>query len=197
MVTMADSSSNTTQGKNFDAELARLERTIEELRVQYEQYFIDVVPLPHDKLHAQVKSLIRALLKAPFKNSADRFHLRTLVQRYKTFETYWTRILKQREEGTYSKDVFKSEIRQKMLEEAERQASSLGKAEQGIKQLFNIYQDALKKSGNNQVNLEFDSFKKTLIEKAKQLKKEHQVSKLNYKIIMKDGKVLIKAQAKK
>ncbi|MCC6932539.1 MAG: hypothetical protein IT292_04705 [Deltaproteobacteria bacterium] len=193
---MPEAQNNNSSTRNFDSELARLERLTEELRVQYEQYFIDIVPLPPDKLHAQVKSLIRTLLKAPFKNSADRFRLRTAVQRYKTFETYWTRILKQREEGTYSKDVFKLEMRQKMLEEAERQASELGKAEKGIKQLFNSYQEALKKSGNSQANLEFDSFKKTLLAKARQLKKEHNVTKLNYKIVMKNGKVLIKAQAK-
>lgn len=185
-----------TSERSFDRELDKFERMIDELRVHYEQYFIDIQPLPPDKLHHQTRLVIRKLLKAPFKNSADRFRLRTLIQRYQSFDTYWERIIKQREEGTYTKDVFRSEMRQKMLEDAEKQTSSGGAAEKSIRELFNTYQTALNKTGVKTDNINFDFFKKSLIEKAKQLKAQHGVKKLHYKVLVKNGKVVLKASAK-
>ena len=182
--------------RSFDRELDRFERAIDELRVLYEQYFIDIQPQPPDQLHRQVRLVMRKLLKAPFKNSADRFRLRTLIQRYQTFDTYWERVIKQREEGTYSKDVFRSEMRKKLLEEAEKQTSKGGAAEKSLKELFNTYQNALNQTGVKADNINFDSFKKSIIEKAKRLKEEHGVKKLHYKVTVKDGKVVLKASAK-
>ena len=191
----SDAKSSTSE-RSFDRELDRFERAIEELRVLYEQYFIDILPQPPEKLHHQVKMVMRKLLKAPFKNSADRFRLRTLIQRYQTFDTYWERVLKQREEGTYSKDVFRSEMRKKLLEEAEKQTSKSGAADKSLKELFNTYQNALNKTGVKVDNINFDSFKKSLVEKAKRLKEQHGVKKLHYKVMVKDGKVILKASAK-
>ena len=182
--------------RQFDIELDKLERRIEELRILYEQYFVDVQPHPPTENEKQVNRLIRELLKAPFKNSANRFRLRTLINRYQTYCTYWERINKQREEGTYSKDVFKAELREKMLEEAKQAATRGGKAEQGLRELFSTYESALKQSGAKIDNLNFDSFKKSLIDKAKHINSAHGVKKLQYKVVVKNGKVSIKASGK-
>ena len=66
--------------KELALKLDLLERKIEELRVLYEQYFIDVQPLPPDKLHKETYRLIRTILRAPFKNSQTRFRMRNLVK---------------------------------------------------------------------------------------------------------------------
>jgi hypothetical protein len=174
----------------------RLEATIEQLKIQYEQYFVDVLPRPPDQLHVEVRRQIKELLKAPFKNSADRFRLRTLVHRFQTYHTYWERVNKQREEGTYVKDLFKAEMREKMGEEELRRASTGGAAEKGMQQLFDSYQTALRKSGSKTENLNYQAFKNSLMKKAKELKSKHGVKKVNYKITVKDGKVSVKASSK-
>src|SRR5262245_3607671 len=99
--------------RQLDVELEQLEERIETLRVLYEQHFADILPQPPTKLQKEAVFLIRKLLKAPFKNSQTRFKLRQLVTRYQTYRTYWERVLKEREEGTYVRDVFKAELRQK------------------------------------------------------------------------------------
>lgn len=183
--------------RKLDAELDVLEARITELRVLYEQYFVDVLPQPPDKLRKEVVRSIRQLLKAPFKNSAVRFRLRQVVTRYQTYGTYWERVLKQREEGSYNRDVFKAEMRERMAEEAKLENSKKTAAERSLRQLFDSYENALRRSGAQTDNINFDAFKKTLIKRAKDLKKQHGVKKLSYKVVVKDGKVTIKASAGK
>ncbi len=182
--------------RRLDEELDRLEARIAELRVQYEQYFLDVLPQPPLSLHRDVKILIRQLLKAPFKNSAIRFRLRMLIQRYQTYNTYWERVNKQREEGTYSRDVFKAEIRERALLEAEKLARPKTNSEKGMEKLYQAYAEAFRKAGKGKPSINFEAFKKSVIKKANQLKTSHGVKKLHYKVIIKDGKVLLKASAK-
>lgn len=179
--------------RQLSVELDRLEARIEELRILYEQFFVGLQPLPPDKQHRDVKLLIRQLLKAPFKNSENKFRLRALITRFQTYATYWERVNKQREEGTYVKDIFKADMRQKMLEDAKQEKSSGGAAEKGLKQLFSTYEAALKKAGARSDSLNFDAFKRSILKKAKQLKSEQGVKKLHYKVVIKQGKVTIKA----
>ena len=183
--------------KDLDRKLDLLEAKIAELRILYEQYFVDVLPQPPISLQKDVARLIKELLKAPFKNSAGRFRLRTLITRYQTYHTYWERVQKQREEGNYFRDVFKADLRDKIQEEEKALASHGGAQEKGFKQLFNSYEKALRSHGGKADNLNYDAFRKSLMQKAKSLKQEHGVSKLHYKIVVKNGKVTVKASSKK
>jgi len=97
--------------RDLDAELDALERKISELKVQYEQYFLDVITQAPDKLFDEVVKLVKSLQTAPFKNSVTRFRLKTLTTRFQTYKTYWEKVKKQREEGTYRRDVFKAKLR--------------------------------------------------------------------------------------
>lgn len=179
--------------KELDRQLDLLEAKISELKILYEQYFVDVQPQPPLQLQAEVVRLIKTLLRAPFKNSAARFRLRTLVSRFQTYHTYWERVNKQREEGTYFRDLFKAEMRERMSEEEVKRASQGGTAERGMRELYDSYESALRKSGVKTGNLDYAAFKKSLVSKAKELKQKHGVKKLKYKVVVRDGKVSVKA----
>ena len=182
--------------REIDRNLDRLERMIETLRIRHEQYFVDVVQQPPTKLRKETDRFVRELLKAPFKQSQHRFRLRSLIHRYETYATYWQRVYKQREEGTYHRDVFKMELRAKLAEDLANDAKNSNKKEKGMQQLFKSYESAIKKSGGSAADLNYDAFRKSLINKAKQLKKQHGVKRLNYKIVVKNGKVSVKASKK-
>lgn len=188
-----DASQNIKNRRKLDEQLDRLEVKITELRVYYEQYFVDLIPQPPDKLQQEVTWIIRKMLKAPFKNAATRFRLRQLIQRYQMYATYWEKVMKLREEGKYTKDQFKAEMREKSVASQKFEASQQGKAEKGMKQLFESYETALKKSGVNTKNINYDAFKKSLLEKAKMMKEKTGAKKLHYKVVVKDGKVTLKA----
>jgi len=182
--------------KALELELDRLEAKIEDLKILYEQYFVDILPQPPDKLRAEVVRAIKRLLKAPFRNSATRFRLRMLVQRYQSYSTYWERVNKQRDEGKYFRDVFKAEMREKIEQDLAAQANKKGSAEKAFRELYSSYESAVRKTGGQAATLNYDAFKKSRLKKAKDVKEKHGVQKLHYKIVVKGGKVVVKASAK-
>lgn len=169
---------------------------IKELKILYEQFFTGILPLMPEKLHFEVKRKIRELLKAPFKSQAISFRLKTLEGRYSIFNTYWQRTLKQREDGTYSRDLFKANLRQKQARAEERAHTTAGRAEKSMQALFESYCQALEKASGRAVKLDYAAFQKSIIERTKDLKAKHKDKKVGFKIVMKDGRVSIQANLK-
>lgn len=178
------------------AELDQLEGSIADLKVQFEQYFSGLAPFPPDKLHTEVKRKIRQLLSAPFKNSEMSFRLRSLEHRYRTFNTYFERVLRQREEGSYKRDVFKADFRERHAQEDKHAQTAQGAAEKGMQSLFNSYKAALEKQAGMPQNVDFKAFQKSLVARAKDFKAKHAGKKVSFKVVVKDGKVTVQARIK-
>lgn len=178
-------------------ELDKLDRSIEELRLNFEQYFTGLLPLAPDRLHGEVKRHFRRLLKAPFKNSEMSFRLKTLEGRYHTLNSYWQRVLREREAGTYVKDVFKANLRERFSLEDQRSQTSVGAAEKGIQNLFNSYREAIEKQTGQVAKIDYQKFQKAIVQRAKEFKAQNEGKKVSFKIVLKNGKVTIEARAKK
>ncbi len=178
------------------AELDKLDVMLSELRVLFEQHFSGLLPLAPEKPHAEVKRKIRVLRKAPFKNSALNYRLRTLEVRYGTLHTYWQRVLREREEGTYSKDVFKANLRDRQATDAAYAQTTQGAADKGMKTLFDAYRSALEKQSGTAAKVDFSAFKESLLKRAQDYKKQHGNKKLTFKVVVKDGKVAVRATVK-
>lgn len=186
------------QGKlDLRLELDRLEGSLGELKVLYEQYFAGVLPLAPESQHKEIKRRIRALIRAPFKSSAINYRLRALETRYNTFNTYWQRILKQKEEGTYSKDVFKAAMRERVAFEEARAQTAAGQAQRSMESLFNAYRGALEKETGKKHDIQYEKFEKNLLQRAKDFKQKSGATKLSFKVTVKDGKVSVQIKGKK
>src|SRR6476646_8814370 len=58
--------------------------------------------------HVQIKDVERRmqdLRKIQIRNTALRFKFQTTLQKYNTYQSYWQRIVRQIEEGTYKRDI--------------------------------------------------------------------------------------------
>lgn len=108
------------ESKEFEALLSDVEVRLERLRALYEQYFQGVERLEPTVPAKELDRRIRALRKAQptVRNTALRFRFQTVWQRYTTFQTYWRRVARQIEEGTYRRDLMKARARR---EEQRRQ----------------------------------------------------------------------------
>ncbi len=198
---MSDGSDNT--GKPASGDGADLQMLIEQLdaqvsqaKVLYEQYFLGVQPFAPDKEHNAIRMLIRKLRKSPFKSSAAAFKLRAVEVRYNTLHTYWQRVLREREAGTYAPDVFKANLRDRQALDDARAQTSAGKAEQHMHTLFDSYRGALERQTGKKQTLDFDAFQRSLIQRAKDLQAKHGMKKLAFKVVVKGGKVTVQAIAK-
>jgi hypothetical protein len=59
----------------------------------------------------EVERRIALLSREKPRNTAMRFRFQTLLQKYTTYQTYWRRVSRQIEEGTYRRDVMKARAR--------------------------------------------------------------------------------------
>jgi hypothetical protein len=99
------------ESRELESEIGQLEVDLDRLRALYEQYFLGMEKLEPLIPRKQVERKMRILRKERVTNTALRFRLQMLIQRYSTMLTYWQRVSRQIEEGTYRPDVMKARAR--------------------------------------------------------------------------------------
>jgi len=86
--------------EDLDAEIAAL-------RAAYEQYFMGIERMPPVEMHKAVTKRL-AKLKGQFvRQTAQKFRINNLQTKLSSYERLWSRTLKEIEDGTYKRDVYK------------------------------------------------------------------------------------------
>lgn len=93
----------------FDQYLADLEVRLERLRSLYEQYFMGMERTEPLVARKDVDRRFWTLRREKVHNTARRFKLQMLVQRYNTLQQYWQRTCREIENGTYRRHKLKAE----------------------------------------------------------------------------------------
>jgi hypothetical protein len=91
-------------------EVQRLEEEIEELKVRYEMYFLGNER--REPVH-QREDLKKKVLRAKegfTRNAALRFRIQSLHARFLSYERMWLRSAREKEDGTYRRDLFKARL---------------------------------------------------------------------------------------
>jgi hypothetical protein len=89
-----------------------LEEEIELLKVAFERYFNGVDRVPPTREHDTVKLHMRNAERQRSGSTVVRFRMQNLKARFISYEHYWTRILRQIEEGTFRRVVAESKRRE-------------------------------------------------------------------------------------
>lgn len=89
----------------------QFEDELDELRARYELYFLGVERLEPARRREDMKRRISRMKTAFTRNVGVRFRIETLYARFLVYERLWVRAARQREEGTYHRDVFKARRR--------------------------------------------------------------------------------------
>ena len=89
--------------------LEELETRLERLRSLYEQYFMGIEKIEPQIARKDVDRRIYLLRREKIRNTAKRFKLQTIIQRYNTFQQYWMRICREIENGTYKRHLLKAQ----------------------------------------------------------------------------------------
>ncbi|MFO0675079.1 MAG: hypothetical protein U0169_00965 [Polyangiaceae bacterium] len=82
-----------------------LETRLDRLRALYDQYFSGIEKLEPSVPRKDVDRRFDQLRREQIRNTALRFRFQMLVQKYNTYQSYWLRISRQIENGTYKRDV--------------------------------------------------------------------------------------------
>lgn len=94
--------------KQYEALVVDAESRLKRLRALYDQWFAGVERIEPQQQRKEVDAILTQLRREQTRNTALRFRFNQVVQRYTTYTTYWRRIARQIEEGTYKRDVLRA-----------------------------------------------------------------------------------------
>ena len=190
------------------SELSELDVRLKVLRQHMEQYFLGIEKLPPTDEWEKLKKDMQAMMRRTFNNTAVKFRRNSLNQRLVTDSNYYTRTLKQIEEGTYYRDRFKADLREKQrLREENRlkdkQAAARAKAEANkpkagggaIDSLHQAYMSARAKTGEGG-NVSREALQSVVEKQVAAIKQRYNCKRVEFKVAIENGKAKLKAVPK-
>ncbi len=87
---------------------AALEAEVEELKVKYEMYFLGVERHEPNRTRDELKKKVLRLKERFTRNAGIRFRVQSLHARFISYERLWMRSAREKEEGTYRRDLVKA-----------------------------------------------------------------------------------------
>jgi hypothetical protein len=204
--------------------LDALEEELEEIKVKYEMYFIGAERMEPSRRRDDLKRDIARLKNAFTRNAAIRFRIQALHARYLSYERLWLRSAREKEAGTYRRDVLKA--RKKAVEgrgtkgaAAEKEEATPAAApppaapvrppplparpapagamsETELRALYDSYV-AAKRSCNEDVSkVSFESLARTVNKQAPEIAAKFKAKRVEFKVAVRDGKAVLTAVPK-
>jgi hypothetical protein len=191
---------------DVDQELSILEDRIRRLKIEYEIFFNGGTSrMPYD-LRWKVENIIKKYGDHSNMTFAQRFHYNTLVAKFHSYLELWRRTIKNREEGkpTYAHLVTHeaaSEEESPTRSQDDRLVCQLvcsdpeSEAEK-LENLFKSLLEAKRECGERTDTVQFQAFRKFILEKTAKLKEQFNTSTVCYTVSIEAGKVKLTAKGK-
>ena len=127
----------------FETTLNDIETRLDRLKALYEQWFQGIERIEPQIPRKEVDRRIAMLRREQPRNTALRFRFQQLLQRYTMLATYWQRVARQIEEGTYRRDVMR--LREKRIAARGRSGrpSAPPRRDSGSTDLSAVYDDEI------------------------------------------------------
>lgn len=248
-------------------ECSSLEEDLAALRAAYEQYFLGIERQPPVDRHKDIKRRMMGLQGNFVRQTAIKFRVQSLLQKFATYERLWARTLQEMEAGTYRRDIFKAKrhiaqraaagekvTRDTVAQDAATEpdvprtppplsavataaarpgapatpaavakapaqppgragppvvtaalaqgqrsapaptaAGSEGLSDTKLRAIFDAYLTAKKRCNEDVSKLSFDSVATTLRRQVPELIKQHNAKAVEFKVVIKDGKAVLRA----
>ena len=197
-----------------DEELKLLEIRLNQLKLDYEKYFIGTRPTEPAQLRGEIQKAIIKWSNTRITNSALRFKFNSLNGRYQAFKRQWDTTLRQIEAGTYKRHVFKANLHERergLCEPASAEVSRVqssgtsaggepavkgrGKTGDDGDDLFESYRAALQAAGQDTSGLSRAKLEAAIARQEAAAKKQLGCDRVAFKVVVQDGKVKLKAAA--
>jgi hypothetical protein len=95
----------------LEREAQAVEEELEALKARYDQYFLGIERREPNRWRDDVRKKVMRLKTAFTRNTGLKFKVQSLHARYLSYERLWLRGAREKEEGTYRRDLFKARLR--------------------------------------------------------------------------------------
>ena len=178
-------------------DLDAMEESIANLQVLYEKYFLGLDRKPPERERRQVSEKMRLLKESLVKNTALKFRVQTMFAKLLSFERMWDRTLREIEDGTYKRDLFKAKLHQAQrspeLQGTARASGPPQISDQMIRKLYDTYLVARQRTGESTAGLTYESLAARLRSQVPELMARHKARNIEFKVVIKGGKAVLKA----
>ena len=205
--------------------LGSLEEELEEIKVKYEMYFIGAERMEPSRRRDDLKRSIARLKNAFTRNSGIRFRIQALHARYLSYERLWLRSAREKESGTYRRDVLKARKKAAERQAAPAAAEATEASEPAVPmveaapvrppplpaqkvpvaeamsdaELRTLYESfvAAKRSCNEDVSkVSFESLARTVNKQAPEIAARFKARRVEFKVAVRDGRAVLTAVPK-
>jgi len=174
-----------------------LEARLKELVTSYEQYFIGIEKREPLKLLEEVEKMVRRYATTPINNTMYKHRYNNLVARFNTYRQHWNRILREIEEGRYSRDRFRATMhetqRSSRTARPEQQTSS---HEHELDRIYAELVDARRSCKLPVDGMTRQQLADTLAKQRPLLSQKLGTNEIQFRVVVEDGKPKIKAGTK-
>jgi hypothetical protein len=177
--------------------LESLEKRVDDLRNQYEQYFLGARKRPPEQERTAVTFTIRRLANQNAPNTRLRFRFQQLTSKFNSYNQYWNRTLQQIESGTYFRDRFKQQLHSSEEGEAPPPpARPKGPVpDSHIDEVYHQFVAArkeLKQAGG----VSREKLAENIRKQAAALQEKYKGKEIRFKVVVEEGKAKLKATVK-
>ena len=179
-----------------------LDTKISKLKVDYEQYFAKILKREPTALRDEIDRLILKYSNQSTTNTSLKFRYSTLTSKYTSYKQFWNRILRQIEEGTYSRGAFGAKLPETSVNansEPQQRPEAAPPPPGGVKEgipisldkFKSVYQqliEARKTCKEPVEGMTYEKFTQALAQQTEKVKRDLQCKDIEYKVVVKDGK---------
>jgi len=182
----------------FEDDLHTLESKLKALKLDYEQYFLGTRPREPAQARSEVQKLFTIYTNTPIQNTALRFRFNSLCARYFALRRQWDLTLRQIEEGTYSRHVFKANLHDRLRPTAEAAPAAAAekhpeKAASDAEEVYQAYITACRSTGEDTRTLTPERMAKVLRGQAEAIRKQYGCEEVRFRVVVEGGKARLKA----
>jgi hypothetical protein len=179
----------------IEADIERLEAGIRELKIRYDMFFAGAIQKQPLELRSELERLIKRWANAPLRKYADRFHFNSLAARFTSLSEFWSRTLKGMEEG----DRPLPSLPDRPVADTERliarcRVHDAIAEQESLKLLHARFLAARRKAGCDGRNVGFESFLHGISAQAERLRESSGCGEVELRLVLHEGKVLLKAR---
>jgi hypothetical protein len=188
---------------SIEEDLEVLERKLNTLRLDYERYFLGTRPREPILARNEVQKIVVTYSNQSIQNTAQRFKFNSVNSRYQAYKRQWDNILRQMEAGTYKRDIFKADMRERQAGEAKAaREKTRGNAKAGADSvgavgagdaLFESYVDAAQACGQSIKGLTPKKLQAAIDKQAHTIREKLGERDVNFRVVVEKGKVKLKA----
>ncbi len=169
----------------------KLESSINQLKAQYDQYFLGVLKAPPAKLADEVAREVRFLTSKKMQSTALQFKLQQIIARYNTYLNFWQRSIRDLEEGRTTRRKDKGAAAAK-AREGVFQVSSIDSDKVQVESLYRKLTSEYREAGKKQVP-GLPKVREMVKQQTDLIKQKFNCDTVEYRVVVEEGKVKIKA----